>query len=56
MVFIFNGIFYSLWLALIGVFIYMGAGSEKQKDKETVGILTRNDLLAALGRFLEQPR
>lgn len=30
MIFIFYGIFFNWWLALIGVFIYMGAGSEKQ--------------------------
>ena len=29
-VFIFFGIFFNWWLALIGVFLYMGAGSEKQ--------------------------
>jgi Zn-dependent protease/predicted transcriptional regulator len=30
MLFIFYGIFFNLWLAFIGVFLYMGAGSEKQ--------------------------
>ncbi|HUU20054.1 MAG TPA: site-2 protease family protein [Sedimentisphaerales bacterium] len=30
MFFIFFGIFYNLWLALIGLFLYIGAGSEKQ--------------------------
>ena len=29
--FIFFGIFYNLWLALIGIFLYLGAGSEKQQ-------------------------
>jgi Zn-dependent protease len=29
--FIFFGIFYNLWLVLIGVFLYLGAGSEKQQ-------------------------
>ena len=29
-VFIFYGIFYNWWLALIGLFLYMGAGGEKQ--------------------------
>jgi len=28
--FIFFGLFFNLWLALIGVFLYIGAGSEKQ--------------------------
>jgi Zn-dependent protease/CBS domain-containing protein len=31
MFFIFFGIFFNLWLALIGLFIYIGAGSEKQQ-------------------------
>ncbi len=31
MVFIFFGIFFNWWLALIGVFLYIGAGSEKQQ-------------------------
>jgi len=30
MLFIFYGLFFNLWLALIGLFLYMGAGSEKQ--------------------------
>jgi len=30
LLFIFFGLFYNWWLALIGVFLYMGAGSEKQ--------------------------
>jgi len=30
MLFIFFGIFFNLWLALIGLFLYIGAGSEKQ--------------------------
>ncbi len=30
MFFIFYGIFFNWWLALIGIFLYMGAGSEKQ--------------------------
>ncbi len=30
MLFIFYGIFFNFWLALIGLFLYMGAGSEKQ--------------------------
>jgi len=29
--FIFFGMFYNLWLVLIGVFLYLGAGSEKQQ-------------------------
>jgi Zn-dependent protease/CBS domain-containing protein len=29
--FIFFGIFYNWWLAIIGLFLYMGAGSEKQQ-------------------------
>jgi Zn-dependent protease/predicted transcriptional regulator len=29
-IFIFFGLFFNWWLALIGVFLYMGAGSEKQ--------------------------
>ena len=31
MLFIFYGIFFNWWLALIGVFLYIGAGSEKQQ-------------------------
>jgi Zn-dependent protease/CBS domain-containing protein len=31
MLFIFFGIFFNWWLALIGVFLYIGAGSEKQQ-------------------------
>jgi CBS domain-containing protein len=31
MLFIFYGIFFNWWLALIGLFLYMGAGSEKQQ-------------------------
>jgi len=31
MLFIFFGIFRNWWLALIGIFLYMGAGSEKQQ-------------------------
>jgi len=30
MLFIFYGIFFNFWLALIGLFLYMGAGSEKR--------------------------
>ena len=30
MLFIFYGVFFNLWLALIGVFLYIGAGGEKQ--------------------------
>jgi len=30
-VFIFYGVFYNFWLALIGIFLYLGAGSEKQQ-------------------------
>jgi Zn-dependent protease/CBS domain-containing protein len=29
--FIFFGLFYNFWLALIGIFLYLGAGSEKQQ-------------------------
>jgi Zn-dependent protease/predicted transcriptional regulator len=29
--FIFFGVFYNFWLALIGIFLYLGAGSEKQQ-------------------------
>ncbi len=29
--FIFFGVFFNLWLALIGIFLYLGAGSEKQQ-------------------------
>jgi Zn-dependent protease/CBS domain-containing protein len=31
MLFIFFGLFYNWWLALIGLFLYIGAGSEKQQ-------------------------
>lgn len=31
MLFIFYGVFFNFWLALIGLFLYMGAGSEKQQ-------------------------
>jgi Zn-dependent protease len=31
MLFIFYGIFFNWWLALIGLFLYLGAGSEKQQ-------------------------
>ena len=29
--FVFFGLFYNLWLAIIGIFLYLGAGSEKQQ-------------------------
>ncbi len=31
MVFIFYGVFYSWWIAIIGLFLYIGAGGEKQQ-------------------------
>ena len=31
LIFIFYGIFFNFWLTLIGIFIYLGAGSEKQQ-------------------------